>query len=341
MSHRLIFDTDSAVFNDDAAALAMLLQRRDLVEILGITVVAGNHTVHQGAEHLLHLLELTGATDIPLFHGADAPLVHTPEQAARQEVQWGPISFKGAFDATAEVQTPHGGRFAVTRPQTTDAVSFIIDTIEQYPDEITLVAVGPMTNLALALRRRPGLAARIKSLVFMGGTARVSGNVTPAAEFNFWFDPEAAATALGSAIPHIVMFGLDVTNRAPIRKMLFDTIVAVDTPITRLMRHDMGPRFETDPGAACYVWDCVTAAWLIDPSVVTVAEHLPIVVDTTFGPTYGAARVAEDAPAAAIIEVMLDLNVEKFYEMYERLLTRPVPASGPVQDISQGQWRNG
>ena len=77
-------------------------------------------------------------------------------------------------------------------------MSFIIDTIARYPDEVTFVAVGPMTNLAMALSRRPDLAGRIKSLVFMGGNARVPGNVTPAAEFNIWFDPEAAAAVLGS-----------------------------------------------------------------------------------------------------------------------------------------------
>ena len=324
MPHRLIFDTDSAVFNDDAAALAMLLQRRDVIEILGVTVVAGNHTVPQGAEHMLHLLELTGAEAIPLFGGADAPLVNTLARAARQEAQWGPISFKGAFDAGTAVLPPHGGRFAATRPRATHAVSFIIDTIARYPNEVTFVAVGPMTNLAMALSRRPDLAGRIKSLVFMGGNARVPGNVTPAAEFNIWFDPEAAAAVLGSPIPRIVMFGLDITNHAPIRKPQFDSIVAGDTPLTRLMRHDMGPRFERDPGATCYVWDCITAAWLIDPSVVTASERLPIVVDTTDGPSYGGTRVSADAPAdGRLIDVMLDLDIEKFYGMYEDLLTRP------------------
>ena len=325
MRHRLIFDSDSAVFNDDAAALAMLLQRRDVVEILGVTLVAGNHTVPQGSEHMLHLLELTGATDIPLYLGADAPLVNTPARAARQEAQWGPISFKGAFDAGPEVLPPHGGRVAATRPQPTHAVPFIIDTIEQYPDEVTLVVVGPMTNLAMAFRRRPDLAEHVKSLVFMGGNARVPGNVTPAAEFNIWFDPEAAAAVLASPIPRIVMFGLDITNHAPIRKTQFESIVEVDTPLTRLMRHDMGPRFERDESATYYVWDCITAAWLVDPSVVTVSERLPIEVDTTFGPSYGGTRVAEEASAdGRLVEVMLDLDVEKFYRMYKGLLTRPL-----------------
>jgi inosine-uridine nucleoside N-ribohydrolase len=323
-AHRIIFDTDSAVFNDDAAALAMLAGRPDVVDILGVTVVAGNYPVPQGAEHLLHLLELIGVDHIPLYLGAESPLVNSPTQAARQEARWGPVSFKGAFDATDQVVPPQSGRFAAGRPRTTGAVPFIIDTIQRYPHEVTLVAVGPMTNLALAFRQRPDLAALVKGVVFMGGNARVPGNVTPAAEFNIWFDPEAAQVVLAMPIPDTVMFGLDVTNHAPLRKSLFDRIVATDTPLTRLMRHDMGPRFDTDTAATYQVWDCITAAWLIDPSIVTMSERLPIAVDTTFGPTYGGTSVATGTPRARTIEVMLDLDLEKFFAMYEGLLTRPL-----------------
>ena len=320
----IIFDTDSAVFNDDAAALAMLLRRPDRVEVLGVTVVAGNHTVPQGAEHMLHLLELMGAGAIPLHLGARAPLVNTPARAARQEARWGPIAFKGAFDAGPDVELPHGGRFATVRPRPTDAAAFIIDTIERRPDEVTLVAVGPMTNLAQVFRARPDLAPRVKRIVFMGGNARVPGNVTPAAEFNIWFDPDAAAEVLRAGVPHIVMFGLDITNHAPARKTLFDRIVAAGTPLTRLMQHDMGPRYARDPAATYYVWDCITAAWLIDPSVVTVSESLPITVATAFGPDCGATAVAApDDPAARPVEVMLDLDVGAFYDLYAELLTAP------------------
>ena len=334
MAHRIIFDTDSAVFNDDAAALAMLLGRPDRVEILGVTVVAGNHPVPQGAEHMLHLLELAGAPDVPLYLGAATPLVNTPERAARQEARWGPIAFKGAFDAGREVEPPHGGRFAAVRPRPTDAVAWIIETVARHPGEITLVAVGPMTNLALALRRDPQLAGRLRSLVFMGGSARVAGNVTPAAEFNFWFDPEAAAEVLTAGIPHVVMFGLDVTNHAPLQRALFERIVAADTPLTRLMRHDMGPAFAGGPGATQYVWDCITAAWLIDPAVVTRSERLPIRVETTFGPAYGGSSVD---PRGAVVEVMLDLDLERFYRMYADLLTRPPSGAAPERDGSGPQ----
>ena len=323
MTQHIIFDTDSAVFNDDAAALAMLLGHRDRFDILGITIVAGNHTVSQGAEHMLHLLELTDATDLPLYLGAEVPLVNTPARAAQQEAEWGPIAFKGAFSADSSIVAPHGGHFAAIRPQETTAVQFIIDTIERLPNQVTIVAVGPMTNLAQAFQRRPDLAATVKQLVFMGGNARVPGNVTPAAEFNIWFDPEAAAAVLGSTIPDVVMFGLDITNHAPIHKPLFDRIVAVDTPLTRLMGHDLASRFEQDPTAGYYAWDCITAAWLIDPSLVTASERLPVAVDTTFGPTYGATTLKlPDAGEGRVVTVMLDLDVDRFYGMYETLLTR-------------------
>ena len=318
---RIIFDTDSAVFNDDAAALAMLARRPDVVEILGVTVVAGNYPVPQGAEHMLHLLELIGADDIPLYLGAHSPLVNSPSRAVLQEDRWGPVSFKGAFDASDVLVPPHGGRFAVARPRTTGAVPFIIDTIEQYPNEVTLVAVGPMTNIALAFERRPDLAPLVKRLVFMGGNARVPGNVTPAAEFNIWFDPEAAHAVLTSAVPQIVMFGLDITNHAPLQRSMFDRIVAADAPLTRLMQHDMGPRFDANPAATYQVWDCITAAWLIDPTIVTVSERLPIAVETTFGPTYGGTSVGIPSTAPTL-DVMLDLDVEKFFGLYEGLLTR-------------------
>ena len=325
MAQRIILDTDSAVFNDDAAALAMLLARRDRVEILGVTLVAGNHTVPQGAEHMLHLLELAGAPEVPLYLGARAPLVNTPARAARQEARWGPISFQGAFDANPEVEPPHGGRYAVVRPRSADAVSYLVDTVARHPGEITLVLLGPMTNAALALRRDPGLARNLRSLVFMGGNARVPGNVTPAAEFNFWFDAEAAAEVLGAGIPRVVMFGLDITNHAPLHRGLFERIVAADTPLTRLMRHDMAPAFASGPGATQYVWDCITAAWFIDPTIVTRSERLPIRVETAFGPTYGGVTVGR---GGSPVEVMLDLDLERFYAMYADLITRP-PAGSP------------
>ena len=131
---------------------------------------------------------------------------------------------------------------------------------------------------------------------------------------------------LRAGVPSLVMFGLDVTNHAPLHKTLFDRIVEAGTPLTRLMQHDMGPRYAGDPAATWYVWDCITAAWLIDPTVVTVSESLPIAVETAFGPACGATSVrTPDDRAARPVEVMLDLDVGAFYDLYAELLTTTRP----------------
>ena len=129
-----------------------------------------------------------------------------------------------------------------------------------------------MTNIALALRLKPDIETKIKRIVFMGGNIRVAGNATPAAEFNFWFDPEAARIVLRSRIPKKMMFGLDICNLAKIRKAEFDQIAAVHTPITDLFREDLGnryPGFLKKPDATGYMWDSLAAAYLLDPDFVT------------------------------------------------------------------------
>ncbi len=327
LREKIIFDTDSAVFNDDGAALTMLLHHRDRFEILGVTVVAGNHPAAQGAEHLLHVMELLEVDEVPLYIGAQAPLVNSADRARLQAALWGKISFMGAFAAAPGVKPPFGGVYAAQRPEKDTAVSFIIRTIEKYPGQVTILAIGPLTNIAMVLRLRPDLASAIKHLVFMGGNARVGGNVTPFAEFNFWFDPEAARAVLHSDIPRKTMFGLDITNHAVITRHHFEQIAAVDTPICRLFAHDMGnnwPGFYANPDATGYVWDCLAAGYLIDPTFVTASEVASIEVNTTFGPAYGGCFVRADDPVTGKnrVEVMLDLDFEVFFELYRDLITR-------------------
>ena len=173
---------------------------------------------------MLNLLELTGNDEIPLHIGARRPLANTSERAKVQREFLGGLTYLGAFAepepmSDADLEPPSGGAFAELRPRSQDAVSFIIDTIDRHSGEVTILALGPMTNVAMALNLRPDLASKIESLVFMGGALRVPGNTSPYAEFNFWFDPEAAQQVLRSAIPEKVMFGLDITNRAPSRRL--------------------------------------------------------------------------------------------------------------------------
>ena len=160
----------------------------------------------------------------------------------------------------------------------------------------------------------------------MGGAVHVRGQESRAAEFNFWFDPEAAQLVMRSGIAHKAMFGLDISNRARIRKTHFEQIVAVKTPITELYREDMGNRFPgflKNPNAQGYIWDCLPAGYLLDPSFVTRRGTTYLDVETVFGKDYGVVKPLDRslAPAATPVEVMLDLDFARFFALYKTLLT--------------------
>jgi inosine-uridine nucleoside N-ribohydrolase len=331
---KVILDTDSGPFNDDGVALVMLLQSASKMSLQGITVVPGNVWPLQGAEYMLAHTVMMHRTDVPVFVGAATPLLHTPAIAAAAAEKFGKQSYIGAFaeqppGSRADLKKPFYGSSG-RAPQKQNAVDFIIDTVERNPGEITILAIGPMTNLAIALRLRPDIETKIKRLVFMGGAAHVAGNSTKAAEFNFWFDSEAARIVLRSKIPVKVMFGLDICNHAVLRKSLFDQIVVVKTPVTRLYEEDFGrsgfPGFLTNPSATAYLWDELAAGYLIDLALVTKSESLYLDVDTSFSANYGRVVPLDRklAPQATPVQVMLDLNVERAYGLYKELLVRPV-----------------
>jgi len=184
-----------------------------------------------------------------------------------------------------------------------------------------------MTNIALALRLKPGIDAKIKQIVFMGGSLKAPGNASPWAEFNFWFDPEAARMVLRSRIPKKVMFALDICNTAPIRKAEFDQIANVRTPLTDLFREDLGnryPGFLKHPDGTAYMWDSLAAAYLIDPGFVTKSEMQYLDVQSAWDRFYGATiplgrRVAPDATP---VTVATELNFPRVFALYKDRLTR-------------------
>src|SRR5579883_2987119 len=225
----VLFDTDSCLhFCDDGAALTILMRSPAQVIIPGITIVPGNVWPGQGSEFMFHMLDLLQHAQIPVFTGAQAPLVHTAAMAREAERRWGKFEFIGAFaENPGDIKPVAGSRLSGRKPHPEGAVQFLISEIERNPGQVTILAIGPMTNIALALRLRPEIETKIKRIVFMGGNWKVPGNASPSAEFNFWFDPEAARIVLRSRIPEKVMFGLDICNTAPLRKAQFDQIVRV------------------------------------------------------------------------------------------------------------------
>jgi len=261
--------------------------------------------------------------------------VHTAAMAHESERRWGKLLYAGAFDQNpAEVKPAPGAALSArergrlsARAHHQGAVEFLIAEIERHPGEITVLELGPMTNLALALRLRPEIETKIRRLVFMGGNLKSPGNATPSAEFNFWFDPEAARIVLRSRIPEKIMFGLDICNTAPIRKAEFDQIVAVRTPITGLYREDLGnryPGFLQHPEGTAYMWDSLAAAYLLDPGFVTHAEAHYLDVLASWGRFYGSTVPLDRrvAPEATPVSVMMTLDFKRVWGLYKELLTR-------------------
>lgn len=182
MPRTFLIDTDTA--SDDAVALIMAL-RAPNVHVAAITVVAGNVPVQQATRNALYTVDLCGVT-VPVYMGAEKPLLRTYENATWFHGRDG----LGDHDYPAPRQTA----------QPKHAVDAIIETIEANPG-LVVVTLGPLTNVALALSRKPSIAANVSRCVVMGGNPCCEGNVTPAAEYNVWVDPEAAAIVMRSGLP--------------------------------------------------------------------------------------------------------------------------------------------
>jgi inosine-uridine nucleoside N-ribohydrolase len=324
----VIVDTDSGLFGDDGAALVMLLRSPEQVAVSGVTIVPGNVWAPQGAEYMLHILDLLRRPEVPVLTGAEVPLANSVAMAREEERRWGKMEYIGAFAQDPNAVIPAvGARLTGRKPHHNAAVQFLISEIERWPGEVSILAIGPMTNIALALRLKPAIETKIKQIVFMGGNIKAPGNASPWAEFNFWFDPEAARMVLRSRIPKKVMFALDVCNTAPIRKAEFDQIASAHTPIADLFREDLGnryPGFLKHPDGIAYMWDSLAAAYLIDPSFVTKWETQHLDVQSAWDRFYGATIPLGRgvAPDATPVSVATELNFQRVFAIYKDRLTR-------------------
>ena len=193
----VILDVDPGV--DDALAILLALSSREL-DVRALTVVSGNVPLASGAENALRILAFANRSDIPVYSGAGAPLERPPVFAKEIHGESGLGNAElGPSDCNAHP----------------DAVGYLCESLESCPGEISIFAVGPLTNLALAERRIPGTLARAREIVVMGGAVSASGNASPVAEFNFFADPDAAREVIRSAA-NVTVIPLDVTREVGI-----------------------------------------------------------------------------------------------------------------------------
>ncbi len=318
----IIFDTDFGMPPmDDGLALMLALQSPEF-DILGVTTVAGNFSLEQGTADVLRMLEIAARTDILVYRGADMPLVHARSEFA--------VSHYGEWYSNEMPVEPPGG-FAIKTAEDESAVSFIVRAVMARPKEVTVVAIGPLTNIAQAIRAEPKFAENVKRLVIMGGAIALlpdgAGNITPNAEYNFWVDPEAAYVTLRSGIP-IELSPLNVSRKSALTKQWYEKMVEIETPLTRLLVDTLGPRFEDDPDSSWHMYDQIAVASLIDPSLVT-TEKLFVDVNIEHGISYGVSvggrEVWPGAEGAQQMNVQYDLDWTRFIEMFVERIQSPLP----------------
>lgn len=312
--------------------LALLIQSPG-VEVLGITVVSGDQWRDEEVAHTLRLLEIMGRTDIPVYKGAAFPLVRTREEALAWQERYGKTSYAGAWDQRwwhepFLVPTLGEGTPSI-QPAAEDAVHFLTRMVHQYPHEVTIYEGAPMTNLALAIALDPEFPELAQELVFMGGSLNPQTDdpefaTNPRHEFNFWFDPEAAYIVLRAPWKKITCTPADISIQTRFSPAMVRRIASAGTPLAQYIA-----RYYQQGGGNEYMWDELAAAAWLDPSVITKQETRYLSVDIGHGASYGntLSWTEQDKPKSAgvPVAVQVELDKEKFYEMFVKLLSGPTP----------------
>jgi purine nucleosidase len=296
MSTTIILDCDPGI--DDALAIAFAAGHPG-IGLAGITTVAGNVELAKTTANALAVASFVGAGDVPVTAGCAAPLLRPAQHAGHVHGESG----LGAAVLPPPTRTVEDGH----------AIDFIISTIAAAPGEITLVATGPMTNIALALQREPRLASWARDFVIMGGSAG-RGNVNHAAEFNMWADPEAASVVFAASWT-VRMVGLDVTLRARATAAVQEQMAGLGTLGAKLLLPALARYADSHNSTGePPVHDVCAVVSLVEPSIFTYTPA-SVQVETTGRLTSGM-TVTEFSPAIIPnAAVATDINIDRFWEL--------------------------
>ncbi len=305
---KIIIDTDPGI--DDAMAIYFALRCPEL-DVIGLTTIFGNVHTSLATTNALRLLEIAGRSDIPVAKGADDPIAVSYA---------GPVPYVHGEDGQGNVYLA---------PPTTQAVAmsaaqWIVEQVMTHPGEITLVPIGPLTNIALALRLEPRIAQHAKEVVLMGGNAIVPGNATPAAEANIHNDPEAADVVFGASW-RVTMVGLDVTHRVHMTGDHIARYAQIGTPMTDHVSKILPVYqdfFEKQYGiSGIFIHDSSAIAYLIDPTLFKI-EQWPVRVETVGfgrGKTWPSIGMTDNTTTAWTgrprVQIAVDVDSERLIQL--------------------------
>lgn len=313
-AQKIIIDTDPG--QDDAVAILLALASPDEIEVLGITAVAGNVPLSLTEKNARIVCELAGRPDIPVYAGCDRPLKRKLVTAEHVHGKTG-LDGPELPEPKIKLQEKHG-------------VDFIIDTILQEPENsISLCPLGPLTNIASAILKQPKIVSRIKKIVLMGGAYFEVGNITPAAEFNIFVDPDAAKIVFEAGIEMVVM-PLDVTHKALVTEKRNEAFRQLKSPVGIAVAEmtDFFERFDKEKygSSGAPLHDPCVTAYLIDPTIFS-GKNINVEIETkselTLGMTVADWWGVTDRKANTFF--VGDLDSDKFFSLLtERLGRLPI-----------------
>jgi purine nucleosidase len=352
---KVIFDEDiSGVIGVNADPLTMLLQSSN-IEVMGVTVVTGDGWLRQETADALRLLEMEGRGDIPVYMGAELPLVQSRYTLLRLTQLYGGSRtdpFLGAYGEFGpgpdDVQAPPGG-FAKTTAQPGTAAEFMIRTIRANPHQISLYCGGALTNVALAISLAPDIVPLTKEIVFMGTSPEFQPKTV-----NVLYDPHAARIVLHAPWPKLTVFSVDVSEKVHRTPEMAEAIASgKNAPIAALYQERVVKPYKEGIQQQWFrMPDELMAAYLIDPSIVTEVRRFYVDVDLTEGMDYGASSYWDETPTgyngvpwpstpqagrqkpvpppdARVANVVWDFNTDRFKSLFVSLMTEPARAPLP------------
>jgi purine nucleosidase len=299
---RIIIDTDPGV--DDALAFLLALASPE-IKLEALTTTQGNVTLEKATRNALAVLELAHASQVPVARGSLLPLVQ-PLRASAHVHGEGGIGNSHLPEPQAQPVSQH-------------AVDYLIERALAEPGEISIFPIGPLTNIAMAIRKEPRFAKAVKELVIMGGAVLEHGNITPQAEFNIYVDPHAAHIVFHSGIP-ITLIPLDVTHKCLLTQEHVDRLMQIPSPIAIFIRDVMEVYLKASfelgfPGSSLH--DPLTLATIIAPELLTLKEYY-VEVDISDGVSMGKtfADILQVTKKPANMKVAMQVRGEEFVELF-------------------------